>query len=77
LAFWVEAANPQHTLAFGTPEDVREKVRYNIGVFTKGGGYVFNNPHNIQSNVTPESMTALYNAANEFGKYESEDLDET
>jgi uroporphyrinogen decarboxylase len=69
LVFWGGAIDPQHTLSFGTPVQVREEARRNIEVFKKGGGFVFNNPHNVQSNVSPENVVALYDAATEFGSY--------
>ena len=69
LVFWGGAVDPQHTLAFGSPEQVREEAKANIADFKKGGGFVFNNPHNIQANVRPENVVALYEAANEFGGY--------
>ena len=34
-----------------------------------GGGYVFNNVHNIQADVPPENVLALFDAAREFGVY--------
>ena len=34
-----------------------------------GGGYVFNNVHNIQAGVPPENIVALFDAAYEFGFY--------
>ena len=37
--------------------------------FKPGGGYVFNNVHNIQAGVPPENILAMYEAAYEFGVY--------
>ena len=34
-----------------------------------GGGYVFNNPHNIHPGVPPENIVALFDAAYEYGAY--------
>lgn len=69
LVFWGGAVDPQHTLAFGTPEQVREEAKRHIEIFKPDGGFIFNNPHNIQANVKPENVVALYEAANEFGWY--------
>ena len=41
----------------------------NLSVFKPGGGYVFNNVHNIQAGVPPENIVALYEAAYEHGFY--------
>lgn len=69
LVFWGGAIDPQHTLSFGTPEEVAKEAENNVKTFMKGGGFIFNNPHNIQSNVKPENIVALYDAAYQFGKY--------
>jgi uroporphyrinogen decarboxylase len=57
-------------LPFATPEEVREQVRLNIEMFKPGGGYVFNNVHNIQAGVPAENIVAMYDAAVEFGIYD-------
>jgi hypothetical protein len=62
LVFWGGAVNPQWTLAFGSPEEVREEARKNILTFGEGGGYIMGNVHNIQSNVPPENIIAMFDA---------------
>lgn len=69
LTFWGGAVDPQHVLAFSPPEGVKEQARQYTEIFKKKGGFVFTQPHNIQSNVPPENVLALYEAGNEFGKY--------
>lgn len=69
LVFWGGACDSQHILPFATPAQVREDVRKNITAFKPGGGYVFNNVHNIQAGVPPQNIVALYDAAYEFGFY--------
>ena len=39
-----------------------------IDIFAPGGGYVFNQVHNIQANVPPENILAMFDAAYEFGQ---------
>jgi uroporphyrinogen decarboxylase len=41
-----------------------------LEVFKTGGGYIFNNVHNVQAGVPPENIVALYNAAYKFGFYD-------
>ncbi len=53
----------------GTPEAVADNVRRNLKAFMPGGGYVFNNVHNIQGEVSPENVMALYDTAYECGFY--------
>jgi len=45
-------------------------IRRNVEIFKPGGGYVFNNVHNIQVGVPPENIVALFDAAYEFGFYD-------
>jgi hypothetical protein len=69
FVFWGGGVNPQHTLAFGTPEEVKNEVRNNIEVFKKGGGFVFNNVHNIQATVPVPNLVAFFEAHAEYGGY--------
>jgi len=70
LVFWGGAIDTQHVLPSASPETVREHVRRNLEIWKPGGGYVFNNVHNIQADVPPENIVALFDAAYEFGFYE-------
>jgi hypothetical protein len=69
FVFWGGGINPQQTLPFGTPEDVKKEVASNINTFKKNGGFVFNNVHNIQSNVPIENLLAMFETLKEKGKY--------
>lgn len=69
LVFWGGGIDSQHVLPFASPEEVRAEVRRNVEAFKPGGGYVFNNVHNIQAGVPPENIMALYEAAWEHGFY--------
>jgi uroporphyrinogen decarboxylase len=40
-----------------------------MAVINPGDGYVLGNVHNIQHGVPPENVTALFDAAYEFGFY--------
>jgi len=70
IALWGGAIDTQHILPFVTAERVREEVRRNIEIFKPGGGFVFNNVHNIQAGVPPENIIALFETAYEFGFYD-------
>ncbi len=70
IVFWGGGIDPQHVLPFVEPEEVRKHVRRNMETFKPGGGYVFNNVHNIQYGVPPENVVALFDAAYEFGGYQ-------
>jgi len=70
ITFWGGAIDSQHTLPFAAPEEVREEVRKNLEILKPGGGYVFNNVHNIQAGVPPENIVALFEAGHEYGFYQ-------
>jgi uroporphyrinogen decarboxylase len=69
LVFWGGAIDSQHVLPSASPARVRDDVRRHLEIWKPGGGYVFNNVHNIQAGVPPENIVALYDAAYEFGWY--------
>ena len=67
IVFWGGGVDTQHVLARATPEEVREQVRERLAIFGSGGGYVFNQVHNIQADVPPENIVAMLEAAREYG----------
>jgi len=69
LVFWGGGCDSQHILPRGTPLEVAENVKENLKAFMPKGGYVFNNIHNIQGEVPPENIVALYDTAYEYGFY--------
>ncbi|MHC4585866.1 MAG: uroporphyrinogen decarboxylase family protein [Planctomycetota bacterium] len=69
ISLWGGGIDAQHVLAFAKADQIREHVRNNLEIFKQGGGYVFNNVHNIQLGVSPENIVALFDAAYEFGFY--------
>jgi uroporphyrinogen decarboxylase len=69
IVFWGGGCDTQSVLGGATPEEVREHVRERLGIFAPGGGYVFNQVHNIQRNVPTENVIAMLDAAREFGVY--------
>ncbi len=69
MSFWGGGIDSQRVLPFASPGEVRDEVRRNVDIFKAGGGYVFNNVHNIQHGVPPQNIVALYDAAYEYGFY--------
>ena len=70
LAFWGGGCDAQRVLSRGTPAEVAASVRENVEALKPGGGYVFNNVHNIQGEVPPENILALFDTAYESGFYD-------
>lgn len=69
LAFWGGGCDAQHVLPRGTPEEVAQSVQTNLRALAPGGGYIFNNVHNIQGEVPPENIVALFDTAYACGFY--------
>jgi len=69
LSFW-GGIDTHRVLRQGSPEDVREEVKKQIEILGKGGGYILAAVHNIQDDVKPENIVAMFEAAKEFGKYD-------
>ena len=67
LAFW-GAIDNQQVLPRGTPEDVRQEVKRRIDDLADGGGYVLCAAHNLQQDVPPENIVAMYEAALSYGR---------
>ena len=68
VTFWGGGCDTQKVLPFGTPNDVHEYVLKHCGIFSKGGGFVFNAVHNIQANTPVENLVAMFDAVKEFNK---------
>jgi uroporphyrinogen decarboxylase len=66
LTFWGGGVDTQKVLPRGTPAQVKEEVRRRLPVWLKSGGYVFAAVHNIQADVPPENVVALFEAVDEF-----------
>jgi uroporphyrinogen decarboxylase len=69
LVFWGGGVDTQGVLPMGTPQAVKDDVRRNIEALAPGGGYVFNTVHNIQADVPPENIIAMWEALQAYGGY--------
>ena len=68
LTFW-GGFDQQHVLPHGSPGEVREETKRLLDAFMPGGGFVFAAGHNIQTDVPPENVIALFDTVREFGVY--------
>jgi len=62
ISLWGGGCDTQRILPFGTPEEVRLDVERRIEHLATGGGFVFCTVHNIQGDVPPENIMAMYEA---------------
>jgi len=66
ITFWGGGCDTQHVLPFATPDEIAQHVREQIEIFAPGGGFVFNQIHNIQADIKPENIVAMFDTAREF-----------
>ncbi len=69
IVFWGGGVDTQRVLGTATPEEVRTHVRGNIEALAPGGGFVFAAVHDVQANVPPENLAAMWDAWKSFGGY--------
>jgi len=69
ITFWGGGIDTQQVLPRGTPQQVRDEVKRRIEDLAPGGGFVFNTVHNIQGDVPPENIMAMWETLQEFGVY--------
>jgi uroporphyrinogen decarboxylase len=62
----------QGVLPFGTPEQIEAEVERVMQALMPAGGYIFSAAHNIQEDVPPENVLAMYRAARRLGLYPEE-----
>jgi uroporphyrinogen decarboxylase len=63
ISFWGGGAEVQGVLPVGSPEEVRLDVARRLRIFGEGGGYVFAPIHNLQADVPPQNIVAMYEEA--------------
>jgi uroporphyrinogen decarboxylase len=68
FTFYSNIANTT-VLSRGTPAEVEDEVRKKIKALAPGGGYILSGGHNIQADVPPENVVALFDTAYEAGQY--------
>lgn len=69
VVFWGGAVDTQGVFTDGTPQQVRDEVRRRVDDFAPEGGFVAATVHNIQANVPPENIIAMWEAIREYGVY--------
>ena len=69
IVFWGGGCDTQRVLPVGSVEEVKREVKKRIEDLAPGGGFVFNQVHNIQAGVPPENIMAMYDTLKENWKY--------
>lgn len=71
ICFW-GGIDTQRILPRGTTQEVEEEVKRRIDDLGKGGGYLLAPVHNIQPDVPPENIIAMYQTGLSYGRYHNE-----
>ena len=66
LVFWGGGVDTQTVLPFGTPDEVRQQVRDRVSILGSDGGFIFAPTQEIQADVPPENVVAMYDAARTY-----------
>ena len=66
LTFWGGGCDTRRMLTEGTPEEIKKHVHELLDIWTPHGGYVFQQVHNIQANVPPQNIVAMFDAIREY-----------
>jgi uroporphyrinogen decarboxylase len=62
LTFWGGGCDTRDVLIKGTPAQVSEHVRKQVEILRPGGGFIFQQVHNILADVPPANVVAMYDA---------------
>lgn len=65
FTFWGGGCDTRHVLPCGTPDEVRANVRELVSTWAPGGGFVFQQVHNILADIPPENIIAMFEAVGE------------
>jgi uroporphyrinogen-III decarboxylase len=66
LTLWGGGCDTRFILPQATPDEIRRHVREQLQILGPGGGFVFQQVHNILANVRPENVIAMFDAVREF-----------
>jgi uroporphyrinogen decarboxylase len=64
LCFWGGGCNTRDALPYGRPREVAEDVRRRVSILAPGGGFVFQQIHNVMADVPAENIVAMLEAVN-------------
>jgi len=62
ITFWGGGCDTQQVLPETSPQQVADHTRKQIEILSPGGGFVFQQVHNIQPNVPPQNIVAMFDA---------------
>lgn len=63
ITFWGGGCDTQRVLSRCSPDVVKAHVSQQVDALSGGGGFVFQQVHNIQADVPPQNIVAMFEAA--------------
>jgi len=65
ITFWGGGCDTRDLLPNDTPDQIVKHVKEQVKILGPGGGFVFQQVHNILANVPPENIVAMFDAVND------------
>ena len=62
ITFWGGGCDTRFVLAKATREDIQQHVRRQVEILNRGGGFVFQQVHNVLADAPPEKVIAMFDA---------------
>jgi len=67
IVFWGGGVDTQSILPQAAPEEIAAHVKRQVATWRAGGGYVFQQVHNIMADVPPANIVAMFDALKGIG----------
>ncbi len=62
ITFWGGGCDTRFVLSRAVPDDICQHVRRQVEILNHGGGFVFQQVHNVLANVPPQNVIAMFDA---------------
>jgi uroporphyrinogen decarboxylase len=66
LSLWGGGCDTRSMLPHGKPGEITPHVKANLEILNEGGGFIFQQVHNILADVPPENIVEMFRAARDF-----------
>ncbi len=66
LCFWGGGCDTRSVLPGATPDGVRRHVQEQLAIWSPGGGFVFQQVHNVMADVPPANIVAAFDAVRDW-----------
>jgi uroporphyrinogen decarboxylase len=66
LSLWGGGCDTRNVLPCGKPEEIGPHVRKNLAILNSGGGFIFQQVHNIMAEVSPANVVEMFKTVRDF-----------